>query len=64
MSKEIKEIYKSRGVAAPKCERGGPHHSAAFHRYVAGMKASGKGGINPYAIATAKLQKEGKKVFK
>jgi len=65
MSKAIKKIYTKRGITPPKGKRKGKHHTAAFHKIVAGIKAAGKAdGVNPYAVATAKLQKAGKKLFK
>jgi len=60
MSADIKKIYTSRGLKPPKCRKGVKHHSAAFHRMVAGMKRS-RAVRNPYAVAMAKL---GKKAFK
>lgn len=69
MSKEVKREYIKRGVKLPKCKRGDKHHTQAFHRIVAGIKAAKKKGgakkvRSPYAIATVKLRKAGKKIYK
>ena len=63
MSVAIKKIYTRKGLTPPKGGRKGKHHSTAFHRIVAGIKATGRAnGVNPYAVAMSKLGK--KKAFK
>ena len=53
MSKQIRKIYTKRGLKPP---NGKGIHTPAFHKIVAGIKASGKAdGVNPYAIAMSKL---------
>ena len=64
MSKAIKKIYTKRGLTPPKCRRGGKHHTAAFHKIVAGITVAGAKVRSPHAVATAKLQKAGKKLYK
>lgn len=64
MSKAIKKIYAKRGLKPPGCRKGGKHHTAAFHRIVAGIKAAGAKVRSPHAVATASLQKAGKKLYK
>lgn len=66
MSKAIKKIYTKRELKAPKCKRGGKHHTAAFHKIVAGIKAAGRvdGVKSPHAVATVSLRKAGKKLYK
>ena len=56
MSKDIREIYRKRGVTPPD---GKGIHTPAFHKIVAGIKAGGKAdGVNPYAVAMAQLGKK------
>lgn len=55
MSKQIREIYRKKGVTPPD---GKGIHTPAFHKIVAGIKASGQKGVNPYAVAMSKLGKE------
>lgn len=65
MSAEITKIYKRKGLKPPKKIKGRKHHTAAFHRIVAGIKAAGRAnGVNPYAVATSQLQKKGKRLYK
>lgn len=65
MSKEITKLYERRGLKPPKKIPGRKHHTAAFHRIVAGIKAAGKAnGVNPYAVATTKVRKAGKRLYK
>jgi len=65
MSKEITKIYKRKGLTPPRKIKGRRHHVAAFHRIVAGIKEAGRAnGVNPYAVATAQLQKKGKRIYK
>lgn len=66
MSKEITKIYTRRGLKPSKCRRGRKHHTAAFHRIVAGIKAAGRedGVRSPHAVATVKVRKAGKRLYK
>lgn len=61
MSAGIRKIYTSRGLTPPKCRKGVKHHTAAFHRIVAGIKRAGTA-RSPHAVAMSKLGK--KKAFK
>ena len=56
MGKRIREIYRKKGVKPP---NGKGIHTEKFHRIVAGIKASGQRGVNPYAVAMAKLGRSG-----
>lgn len=64
MSQRIREIYKKKGLTPPTCIKGRKHHTEAFHRIVAGIKANKQKNVNPYAVATSQLKKQGKKIFK
>ena len=64
MSEEITKIYERKGLKPPKCHVGRKHHTAAFHRIVAGIKAKRDGVRSSHAVATAQLQKQGKRIYK